>query len=114
LEAREIERITREQYQFDLCFSMQKYRITASLFDLVVSCRPDTLPDSLVLRIIQAKRFSSNATKYGIDNEKFAIHAYKDYQQNHGRLDLLVDFLLMQSFLSLEQCQMEVCMIPMK
>ena len=89
-EAREIERITREQHQSNLWFSVRRYRITASLFGLVVSRRPDTPPDNLVLRIIQAKRFSSNSTKYGIDNEKFAIHAYKDYQQNHGHPSLVV------------------------
>ena len=53
--AREIERATREQHQSDLWFSVRRYRITASLFGHVISQRPDTPPDNLVLRIIQAK-----------------------------------------------------------
>ena len=53
--AREIERVTREQYQSDLWFSVRRYCITASLFGHVISRRPDTPPDNLVLRIIQAK-----------------------------------------------------------
>ena len=42
----------------------------ASLFGHVISRKPDAPPDNLVLRIIQAKKFTSYATKYGIDNEK--------------------------------------------
>ena len=48
-------RVTREQHQSDLWFSVQRYCITASLFGHVISRRPDTPPDNLVLRIIQAK-----------------------------------------------------------
>ena len=56
----------------------------------IMSRRPDTPPDSLVLRILQPKKFTSNATKYGIDNETSAIQAYTDYQQNHGHPGLVV------------------------
>lgn len=82
-------RVTHQQ-QCPLRFSVRRYRITASLFGLVLSRRPDTPPDNLVLRIIQAKMFTSGATKYGIDNEKFAIQAYTDYQQSHGHPGLIV------------------------
>ena len=67
--ARQIERNTREQYQSPLWFSVQRYHITASLFGSVLSRKPDTPPDNLVMRILYPKNFSSNATKYGIDNE---------------------------------------------
>ena len=89
-EAREIERNTREQNQSSLWFSMRRYRITASLFGSVLSRKPDTPPDNLVLRILHPRKFSSIATKHGIDNETSAIKAYIDHQQNHGHPGLVV------------------------
>ena len=47
--AREIERVTCEQHQSDLWFSAQRYCIMASLFGYVISRRPDTPPDNLLL-----------------------------------------------------------------
>ena len=60
--ARKLERVTRKQHQSDLWFSVQTYRITTSLFGQLISQRPDTPPDNLVLQIIQAQKFTSNAT----------------------------------------------------
>jgi len=51
--AREIERNTRDQRMSSLWFSVRRFRITASNFGAVLSRRPNTPPDSLVLCIIQ-------------------------------------------------------------
>ena len=67
--AREIERNTREQRMCPLWFSLRRFRITASNFGAVLSRQPDTPPDSLVLRIIQPRNFTTAAIKHGIDNE---------------------------------------------
>ena len=85
--AREIERNTRES---PLWFSVRRYRITASLFGSVLSRRPETLPDSLVLRIIQPKNLSTPATSYGLEKESTAIKDYVSYQQCHGHVGLVV------------------------
>ena len=69
---------------------MRRYRINASLFGSVLSQKPDTPPDYLVLRILYSKKFSLNATKYGIDNETSTIKAYVDYRQGHGHTELVV------------------------
>ena len=70
---------------------MRRYRIMASLFGYVfLSRKPDTPPDNLILRILHPRKFSSIATKYGIDNETSAIKAYSDHQQNHGHPGLVV------------------------
>ena len=73
-----------------LWFSVRRYRITASLFGSVLSRRPETLPDSLVLRIIQPKNFSTPATSYGLEKESTAIKDYVSYQQCHGHVGLVV------------------------
>ena len=83
--AREIERDTCEQQK-----SVVQYRITASMFSAVLCRRPDTPPDSLVLRIIQPKTFSTEATKYGIENEASAVKEYVTYQHSHGHPELVV------------------------
>ena len=88
--AREIERNTREQRQSSLWFSVRRYRVTASLFGMILTRRVDTPPDSLVLRIIQPKNFSTPATQYGIENEQVALKEYVAYQQAHGHPDLTV------------------------
>ena len=82
--AREIERNTREQRLSSLWFSVRRYRITSSLFGNVLTRRATTPPDSLVLRIIQSKSFSTAATTYGIENEQVALKEYLAYQQSHG------------------------------
>ena len=104
LKTREIERITRGQHHSAAWFSVRRYRITASLFGSVLSCRPDTPPDSLVLRILEPKKFTSTSTKYGIDYEKTDIKLYTDYQQSHGHPGLIVSscgFVINREFLFL-------------
>ena len=88
--AREIERSTREQQLSLQWFSFRKYRITASIFGAVLSRRPTTAPNSLVLRIIQPKNFNTAATVYGIENEGVAIKKYTEHQQTNGHPDLVV------------------------
>lgn len=89
-EARDIERNTREQRLSSLWFSVRRYRITASMFGAVLSRRPETPPDSLVLRLIQPRSFSTAATRYGIENEQTALKEYITFQQAHGHPDLAV------------------------
>lgn len=88
--AREIELNTREQRMSPLWFSVRRFRITASNFGAVLSRRPNTPPDSLVLRIIQPRNFSTAATKYGVENEQVAIQEYTKYQHSHGHPNLFV------------------------
>ena len=87
---REIERDTREQYNSSLWFSVRCYRVTSSLFGAVLQRREDTPPDSLVLRILQEKHFSSPATKWGRQKESNACKEYVAYQHTHGHRDLVV------------------------
>ena len=68
---------------------MRRY-ITASLFGSVLSRKPDTPPDNLVLCILHPREFSLNATKYDIDNETSTIKAYINHQLNHGHPGLVV------------------------
>lgn len=86
----EIERCTHGQRMSSLWFDVRWYRITASMFGAVLSRRPHTPPDSLVLRLIQLKQFSTAAMKYGIDNEEVAVKEYVAYQHNHGHPELVV------------------------
>jgi hypothetical protein len=71
--AREIERDTREQRHSSLWHSVRRYRITSSLFGIVLAHRDTTPPDNLVLRILQPKNFYSQATQHGIEMEPLAI-----------------------------------------
>ena len=75
-EARKIERETHEQRLCAAWFTIRRYRLTASRFGDVISRKPSTPPDKLVLNILQPTNFTSVAMKYGIDNEKCAIEAY--------------------------------------
>lgn len=50
----------------------------------------DTPPDNLVLSIIQPKKFSTSAMRYGIENEQIALEKYTTYQRNNGHPDILV------------------------
>ena len=52
--------------------------------------RSESPPDSLVLRIIQQQRFSSQALEWGIKIEPYAIEAYKKYRRAAGCTDLIV------------------------
>ena len=89
-QTREIERSTRDQRNSPLWFNVRRHRITASFFGSVISRKPTTPPDSLVIRIIQPKHFSTPATVYGIEKEECAIREYVTYQHNHGHPDLVV------------------------
>ena len=85
-----IERNTREQRHSSLWHSVRRYRITSSIFGAVL-CRKDTTPpDSLVLRILQPKNFTSAATSYGIAMEPVAVKAYISYQESHGHSNITV------------------------
>ena len=88
-QARKIERDTRKQRMSSLWFSMRRFRITSSLFGNVLSRRPETPPGSLVLRIIQPKSFSTEATRYGIENEECAVIQFIAHQHSHGHPELL-------------------------
>ena len=46
--------------------------------------------DNLVLRIIQSKKISTPATRYGIENEKVALEKYTIYQRTNGHPDIIV------------------------
>ena len=73
-----------------LWFDMRRYRITASMFGAVLSRKRDTPPEKLVLRLIEPKAFSTEATRYGIDMEPVAVKEYVAYQQNNGHPELSV------------------------
>ena len=89
-EARKIERDTRDQRMSSTWFNVRRYRLTASNFGAVISRKPDTPPDKLVLQILRPTNFTSPAIQYGIQHEKLAVDAYVDYQQHNGHPDILV------------------------
>ena len=60
------------------------------MFGSVLSRRDNSPPDSLVLRIMQPKQFSSPATHYGIEMESVALSKYVEYQQCNGHPALAV------------------------
>ena len=88
--AREIERETRGQRLSSAWFIARRHRLTSSLFGDVLSRRPTTAPDNLVLRIIDPQSFTSKATQHGIDNEDIAVQKYISHQKENGHPDLLV------------------------
>lgn len=88
--AREIEKSTQQQRLSTKWYSVRKYRITASLFGAILSRRLTTPPDSLVLRIIQPKCFSTPATAYGIEHEMPALQAYTTHQLMNGHSNMVV------------------------
>ena len=69
---------------------MRCYRLTASLFGEIAHRKPTTPPDSLVLRILQPKQFSSAAVAWGIAKESTAIEEYICHQKMNGHLALTV------------------------
>ena len=85
-----IERDTRQQKNSTLWFEMRCYHLTASLFGNVPQRRPDTPPDSLVLKILQPKQFSSSATEWDNTHESVAIAEYVQYQHSHGHFGLTI------------------------
>lgn len=85
-----VERETRDQRLSSLWFSARRYRLTASHFGEVLRRKSETPPDSLVLRILRPKQFSSAATNWGIENEAIAISKYVEHQSIHGHANLVV------------------------
>ena len=77
---REIERLTREQRNSPMWFDVRRHRLTASMFGEVMRRKTGTPPDSLVLRILEHKHFTSAALEWGIKNEPVAIQKYVEMQ----------------------------------
>ena len=67
-----------------LWFNVWRYQFTALCFGDVYHRKPSTPPDSLVLRIINKKSFTSAATEWGIANELAAVNAYVQFMKSHG------------------------------
>ena len=89
-EARQIERETREQRMSSAWFAVRRYCLTASVFGEVMSRRSGTPPDKLVLRILKPTDFTSQAMRYGIDNEEVALTSYIEYQKVSRHPEFLV------------------------
>lgn len=89
-EIRRIERETVGQRNSSRWYDVRRYRITASIFGIILQRKPETLPDSLVLQILQPKSFTSAATEWGIQQESTAVDAYIRHQQSHGHTNLTV------------------------
>ena len=87
---RKIERDTREQQNNSLWYEVRRNRLTASLFGTILQRKPDTPSDSLVLRILQPKQFTSRATDWGKTHERIAIEKYVEFQHDHGHPSLTV------------------------
>ena len=71
-------------------FAVRRYHLTASVFGEVISRRPDTPPDKLVLRILKPTDFTSVAMRYGIDNEELALAKYTEYQKANKHPEFFV------------------------
>ena len=89
-QAGRIEQNTRKQHQSSLWYSVGRYRITSSIFGSILSRRDRTPPDSLVLRIIQLRSFSTAATTYRIEKEAVAVKEYVSHQHSYGHPDFTV------------------------
>lgn len=87
---RAIERHTTQQRNSAQWFEARRYRLTASFFGEVLRRRPETVPDALVLRIIQQNQFTSVSTEWGIKNEAVALKEYELYQKSHGHSDITI------------------------
>ena len=85
---REVERLAREQRNSPIWFDVRLLRLTASMFGGVVRQKAGTPPDSLVLRILGHKHFTSAALEWGIKNKPVAIQKYVEMQLacGHNRL----------------------------
>ena len=67
---RNIEVKTKDQHHSPLWHSERRFRITSSYFGEVKRRLDSTAPDSLVLRILGIKKFSTVATQWGKDHEE--------------------------------------------
>ena len=85
---REIEQNTRDQSKSALWYSVRRYGLTALHFGEIYRRRPTTLPQSLVLRILEPRKFFSEATDYGTRNEERALKKYLSYQHSKGHSSL--------------------------
>ena len=86
-----IEQNTREQRQWSpLWHAVRCYRLTASNFGAVMSCRLDTPPDNLVLHLLQPREISTPAMRNGIEMEPIPIAQYVQHQNTHGHPGLTV------------------------
>ena len=85
---REIERNTKLQHQSASWYNARKYRLTASLFGEVYRRKENTPPDSLVLRVIDSRQFTSAATDWGKSNESLALEKYETHQKSLGRFEM--------------------------
>ena len=61
-------------------FDVRRHRLTASMFGEVMRRKTGTPPDSLVLRILEHKHFTSAALEWGMKNEPVAIQKYVEMQ----------------------------------
>lgn len=78
----EIEESTLGQSLSDRWYDEIKKRITSSHFGSVINRRPTVYPKSLLQKLMQTKRFNSNACTWGKENEKYAIQKYQEITGN--------------------------------
>ena len=71
---REIEFNTRKQRESNQWYEVRRYRLTSSLFGHVLRRRSDTPPDSLVLRILQPKQFTTSLKSKRMISVRWVIH----------------------------------------
>ena len=80
----DIEMKTKDQHQSPLCHSERRFRITSSYFGEIKRRLDLTAPESLVLRILGIKKFSTIATQWGKDHEETALGMYVTHQNSSG------------------------------
>ncbi|XP_060784112.1 uncharacterized protein LOC132890853 isoform X2 [Neoarius graeffei] len=97
-QAEHIERETRLQAKAKLWFSMREGRITASMFKDSVRTNPASPAKNLIRQICypQAKKFATEATQWGCDNEERARQCYVELQRK-----MHTDFKVEQSGLQI-------------
>ena len=81
---RNIELKTKDQHQSLMWHFERRFRITSSSFGDIRRRLESTPPDSLVLRILGIKKFSTVATQWGKDHEQTALEAYVKHQNSSG------------------------------
>ena len=81
---RNIELKTKDQHQSLMWHFERRFRITSSSFGDIRRRLESTPPDSLVLRILGIKKFSTVATQWGKDHEQTALEAYVKHQNSLG------------------------------
>ena len=80
---------------------MRRYRLTASSFGEIFRRRPETIPDALVLKLLQRRQISSPAIEWGVQQEPRAIETYKTHQHSVGHQELTVcpvEFFVCQEY----------------